>query len=93
MFLPDFDVFCDLAHTRLSRGSVNNDQVKKMDKGNEGNGRNLERINLESIIKMRKMRNVIRLQPFYSYSSTCINKNAYHKLNKIDRVPATNDGY
>lgn len=38
-----------------------------------GKGRNLERINLESIIKMRKIRNVIRLQPFYSYSSRCIN--------------------
>ena len=36
MFLPDFDVFCDLARARFSRGSVNNDQVKKMDKGNEG---------------------------------------------------------
>lgn len=37
MFLPDFDVLCDLARARFSRGSVNNDEVKKMDKGNEGN--------------------------------------------------------
>ena len=35
MFVPHFDVFCDLARARFSRENVYNDQEKKMDKGNE----------------------------------------------------------